>query len=400
MKLARVNLEAESFADPRFALLERLLGLPAICGGKLGLARCAVIWSWQTEHYTPEEPCFVVPEWVIEMALEGDGAVAIAALVRARLAEETPDGLRMKGSDHERTGWLWRLRQKSAAGVEAKRQKAAGNRKADNISQPVVGPGLTRGGPEVNPLGSLLSVQGDPESLSSAGAREPDDQTPAAPPPVASATTQPAATVNRGHDLFAALAEELHDRHAAEARKLKAAIKGCENVSIGGGPLMGETRGAVLDVVSRWAAEARELGADTREHVTARMDHLVKVRSATARREKHLRWWTSGRFWRWGGIEIDLGQTVEQSKAAAEKPREGARFGQERPAPMPAVGHGPAPVVVPAAERAAAAEELAVAKRALGIVDDQPGPDEDEAEVKEAVDELKQRLAAGAGGTR
>jgi hypothetical protein len=200
-----------------------------------------------------------------------------------------------------------------------------------------------------------------------------------APPAVASAT-EAAAPTTRGRDLFAALAEELHDRHAEEARKLKTAIPGCANVSVGGGPLMGEGRVAVIDVVSRWAAEARELGADTRSHVTARMNHLVAVRAATARKEKHLRWWTSGRFWRWAGIEIDLGQTVEQVRAAADKPRDGVRFAAERPTPAAA----PAPTVAEtarkleeqraaarkaAAERDAVAKELARAKEGLGIVD-------------------------------
>jgi hypothetical protein len=187
------------------------------------------------------------------------------------------------------------------------------------------------------------------------------------------------APVTRGRDLFATIAEEIHDRHAEEARKLKAAIPGCANVSVGGGPLMGETRTAVLDVVSRWAAEAREQGADVRGHVATRMNHLVAVRAATARKEKHLRWWTSGRFWRWAGIEIDLGQTVEQVRAAADKPREGARFAAERPTPAAA----PAPTVAEtarrleeqresdrraAADREHVAAELARAKEAMGLV--------------------------------
>ncbi len=211
-----------------------------------------------------------------------------------------------------------------------------------------------------------------------AGAR--DEVRPEPAPPAVASATAPAIVPTRGRDLFATLAEELHDRHAEEARKLKVAIPGCANVSVGGGPLMGEGRTAVVDVVSRWAAEARELGADAREHITARMDHLVAVRAATARREKHLRWWTSGRFWRWAGIEIDLGQTVEQVRAA-EKPREGARFAAERPAPAAA----PAPNVAETtrtleeqraadrkavAERAAVAAELARAKEGLGIVTD------------------------------
>jgi hypothetical protein len=156
LKLARVNLESCVWGDGRFPHLERLLGYPP-CRGHLAIARMAMIWGWQVEHYTPEAPCFHVPEEVIEMALEVEGPRAIAALVRANLAEETPDGIRMKGSSHEATGWLWRIRQRSHAGVEAKQQKATAKRKARDTSPPQVDPGFTVGEPQQNPLSSLLS---------------------------------------------------------------------------------------------------------------------------------------------------------------------------------------------------------------------------------------------------
>jgi hypothetical protein len=168
VKFARVNLEPESFGDPRFAHLARLLGMPG-GDGHFALIKVALIWSWQTEHYTPEAPCFHVPEDVVEMALGVEGATGRAALVRARLAEETPDGLRMRGSSHERTGWLWRIRNKSQAGGHAKAESA--KRKKANESLPGAEHGHASGVPGETPLSSLLSV---PEDLSHpAGAREP-----------------------------------------------------------------------------------------------------------------------------------------------------------------------------------------------------------------------------------
>lgn len=168
MKFARVNLEPESFGDPRFAHLARLLGMPG-GDGHFALIKVALIWSWQTEHYTPDAPCFHVPEDVVEMALGVDGAAARAALVRSRLAEETPDGLRMRGSSHDRTGWLWRIRNKSQAGGHAKAESA--KRKKANESLPGAEHGHASGVPGETPLSSLLSV---PEDLSHpAGAREP-----------------------------------------------------------------------------------------------------------------------------------------------------------------------------------------------------------------------------------
>lgn len=155
MKLARVNLEPESFGDPRFAHLARLLGMPG-GDGHFALIKVALIWSWQTEHYTPESPCFHVPEDVVEMALGVDGAAARAALVRARLAEETPDGLRMRGSSHERTGWLWRIRARAEAGGHAK--SVAAKRKKANESLPQADTGHAQGVPQETPLSSSLSV--------------------------------------------------------------------------------------------------------------------------------------------------------------------------------------------------------------------------------------------------
>lgn len=158
MKLARVNLEAEVWGDPRFPHLERLLGYPP-CSGHLAIARMAKVWGWQVEHYTPDAPCFHVPEEVIEMALEVEGERAVAALVRANLAELTPDGVRVRGSSHEATGWLYRVRARSADAVAAKRAKAAQKRNATYNPQPQVHHGSTTGQPQVNPLSSLLSDQ-------------------------------------------------------------------------------------------------------------------------------------------------------------------------------------------------------------------------------------------------
>ena len=167
MKFARVNLEPESFGDPRFAHLARLLGMPG-GDGHFALIKVALIWSWQTEHYTPEAPCFHVPEDVVEMALGVDGATGRAALVRSRLAEETPDGLRMRGSSHDRTGWLWRIRDRAEAGGRAKAENA--KRKKAHESLPVADSKHAQGMPRETPLSSLFSV---PEDLSHTGrARE------------------------------------------------------------------------------------------------------------------------------------------------------------------------------------------------------------------------------------
>lgn len=169
MELARVNLEAGVWGDQRFAHLERLLGYPATCRGHLAIARMAMVWGWQVEHYTPDAPCFIVAEAILEMALEVDGSVAAAALVRCGLGEATPDGLRIRGSSHERTGWLWRIRQRSEAGVEARKQRRSDRQSGNDAdtSRPMVNLGSTvgtqEGKPYVDPLSSLFSGSEDPD---------------------------------------------------------------------------------------------------------------------------------------------------------------------------------------------------------------------------------------------
>lgn len=111
-----VRIDAEAWGDLRFATLARIMGF---ADRDHALIKVARIWSWQTEHYSPETTTYVIDRDIVESAL-GDGGVA--ALVRSRLAEELPEGVRMKGTEG-RIEWYWKLRQKSAKGGEATRAK-------------------------------------------------------------------------------------------------------------------------------------------------------------------------------------------------------------------------------------------------------------------------------------
>lgn len=167
-----VRIEAEAWCDQRFPHLASVLGLG---DGHYSIIKVAIIWAWQTEHYTPEAPCFVVPTRVIEMAL---GDAGPAAMVRVGLAEETPDGYRICGSNHERTGWLYRIRCRSAKGG-AEKSKRSKKSEQDNKVVPVASHRLATGEPQESPLSSLLSVQ-----------RE-EEQRPAAPPALVLAVQEP-----------------------------------------------------------------------------------------------------------------------------------------------------------------------------------------------------------------
>lgn len=141
---APVRIDAAAWGDLRFATLARLCGF---ADAEHALIKCAKIWSWQTEHYTPECPTYVVEVDLVESALGAGGA---AHLVRARLAEEGPDGLRIRGSK-DRIEWLWKARNASNKGGEATRRKHAN--KGRPGGQPAA-PAMARptDGPEVGPL--------------------------------------------------------------------------------------------------------------------------------------------------------------------------------------------------------------------------------------------------------
>jgi hypothetical protein len=106
---ASVRIEAAAFSDTRFKVLARLRGFQ---DADLALLKCARIWAYQTEMYTPEHPTYVVPTEVIEAEL---GPGAGDDLVTARLAEREPTGFRIKGSKG-RIEWLWSKRNNGKKG--------------------------------------------------------------------------------------------------------------------------------------------------------------------------------------------------------------------------------------------------------------------------------------------
>lgn len=111
---ARVNIELEAWTDPRFSTLARILGL---ADRDHALILCAKIWAWQTERYTPDKPTYVVSADMIDGVLGAGGA---AALVRSELAEELPEGFRIRGS-HGRIEWLHRNRKNGRKGAGKRR---------------------------------------------------------------------------------------------------------------------------------------------------------------------------------------------------------------------------------------------------------------------------------------
>jgi hypothetical protein len=151
---APVRIEACAWGDLRFATLARLCGF---ADAEHALIKVSKIWSWQTEHYTPDAPTYVVDAEIIESAL---GELGAERMVRARLAEATPDGFRIKGSE-DRIEWLWKSRNASRKGGEATKRKHANKGGPDGLApagpeaMPDAGPqtGLTPGplSPDLSP---------------------------------------------------------------------------------------------------------------------------------------------------------------------------------------------------------------------------------------------------------
>lgn len=112
---AAVRIESRAWNDLRFAALARLVGL---VDADHALIKVARLWSWQTEHYKPERPTYVVKADIIEGALGPGGATA---MVRAGLATETFDGYRIHGTEGQIE---WR------AGLSSTRQRAGQARAA------------------------------------------------------------------------------------------------------------------------------------------------------------------------------------------------------------------------------------------------------------------------------
>lgn len=90
---APVRIEARAWNDIRFVTLARLLGMS---DPDLALIKVARLWSWQTEHFIPERPTYVVDADTIESVL---GAGGPAALVRSRLATPVSGGYRLHGTE-------------------------------------------------------------------------------------------------------------------------------------------------------------------------------------------------------------------------------------------------------------------------------------------------------------
>jgi hypothetical protein len=245
---APVRIEAHAWGDLRFATLARLIGAAE---ADHALIKVAKIWSWQTEHYTPEAPTYWVEPDLVESALGPGGA---DALVRSRLAEEGPGGLRPRGT-RGRIEWLHQKRIASAKGGEATRRKHAHKEWPS---------GLAGSGPEPGPKPGPLTLALTPEDQSLSPAR-------AIPPSTGSPESQDKgdAALRRRQEIRAAIWSELGRARAEVAAEFGIAAQ----------PLMafdpGENALAMRLLRARDAAEL--------ELVASQARHAIAILAAEAR---------------------------------------------------------------------------------------------------------------------
>lgn len=268
---APVRIEKEAWTDLRFATLARLMGFVDL---DHALIKVSKIWSWQTEHFTPDAPTYVVDTDIVESALGAGGA---AALVRARLADETPDGLRIRGA-HGRIEWLHRCRTNAPKGGEAKK------RMARDKANPV---GMPSGNPVDQPTPTPLTLSPSPEDLSPARARDADPE--------------------RGREHRRRLRSELW-RELGAARAAVAAELGIEARPL---PAIGDPGEAAL--ASRLATAGEQL-----DSVVADARHVIAVAVAEARAKRTVQWLTGALFeatsWRHA-----LGMTLADASSAGAR---------------------------------------------------------------------------------
>lgn len=336
---APVRIEAEAWSDLRFATLARLLGFADL---DHALIKCSRIWSWQTEHYTPDEPTYVVDADLIESALGPDGA---AALVRSRLAVEEPGGFRIRGAKG-RIEWLWQRRQASARGGEARK------RNARNKPEPGGYPdGLPPDEPGHEPKPSPLPLAPDllPEDQRSPSAR--------AIAGIADQHPSPAAPASTEHSDLPTIADRAAVRDELRVLLEAARSRAGNARAVAVKPLLAFDRGLDVDLnahlTNATSSAALARVADQGRHAIA-MAELEVTHGG-----KSFEWFT-GAIFAGGNFSRLNGMTAEDAK----RPRAAPKGSVPAPAKKPRKPDPPAKPIAP--EDRAGPADFAKARAELG----------------------------------
>lgn len=158
---APVRIEEQVWTDPRYAVLAKLCGIDRWSAR----ARVAFCWALCTRRAVGRkrgEPLGVLSDVEIDAAVEHDGFAA--ALCTAQLAERVETGVRFRGTNAKRTGWLDERLKAASAGGLSKASKRLANAKQT----------LSKGLPSGSGSGSYSgSGSPDPEQAIVARAEQP-----------------------------------------------------------------------------------------------------------------------------------------------------------------------------------------------------------------------------------
>ncbi len=144
--MASVRIEDEAFSDARYLILAARAGLADADHAR---GKMALLWRQCTMAGT-----YVLDEDFVTAVLGPNG---VTALVKAHLGEETPDGIRIRGTEG-RIEWLERIRENGRKGG---RKSAEANKRAASGSAPGAATGSVQAAniePESNPLTLALAL--------------------------------------------------------------------------------------------------------------------------------------------------------------------------------------------------------------------------------------------------
>lgn len=312
---APVRIETKAWGDVRFTTLARLLGL---ADNHHALIKTALLWAWQAENFSPESPTYVVDQDTVESVL---GPGAGAALVRAKLAEEVPEGFRICGAEG-RIEWLWNARVAGRAGAEATKRKHANKRGPAGPGSPPATLNRTPG-----PL--TLSLAPEEEDHTPAGAREGQSPAPPPLPPEPLGTREPVAPRRNPDVRRGKLASEALNYTARTQQQLKA--EGIDPTA----PNIGVTPNGLDYGWQQLLDRTQELLNTDPDTVAEVLKRRVDVAAAEARRDRTLRWFTTAALWTAKSFAIGASMSPEQASAPRAGPQGSGRFGDRHGADEP-----------------------------------------------------------------
>ena len=181
---ATVNIEAKVWGDVRFRVLAKALG----CDIYSAVGRMAALWGECTERDS-----YYLPPDLVAMYLDIEVADVDSVLChRAGLAEATPEGIRLRGTEG-RTEWLAKNRRRASAGGEARAATADRGPGGKFVSAPTPNqPALVNAGsgaPDRRPRALASAVTAVQASVSSPTSGQlAASHSPAAASPTATAT--------------------------------------------------------------------------------------------------------------------------------------------------------------------------------------------------------------------